>query len=327
MSLTPNPLLGPERFYSRISPRLAARIRQLWSSRGLDLDQIWGECVGGLPGRAASSEDFSPQVVRLHDGLCLFDQALIWLIGLNRISRAGVGVEGLALTQTQMSAIAALSGRMRETLSALRLLVLEGYAAPALQLARSVSEDVDMALALLLRPKLAAEFVACRTSEEANDFWRRHISGGRAFRFVAEKLYAIGLDHTDGSHYGRWRREVLTLLGSVIHSSPFGQGRGAERSGWTEDPMARDCLEFVTYRLHELCAWAHLLELRLSEDMARILAAAGPAAPEARLLRYAALSRDILLDQLRWSLKRRDDPAGPFCAAAPLGVPVFPRSQ
>ncbi len=249
--------------------------------------------------------------MRSHDGLCLFDQALIWLIGLNRICEAGQGVEGLALTQTQISAIAALSGRMQETLSALRLLVLEGYTTPALQLARSVSEDVDMALALLLRPRLATDFVACRTSEEANDFWRRHISGGRAFRFVAEKLYAIGLDHSDGSHYGRWRREVLTLLGSAIHSFPFGQGRGTGRSGWTEDPMARDCLEFVTYRLHELCAWAHLLELRLTEDLARIAAAADPAAQEARLLRYAVLSRDILLDQLRWSLREREDPAGP----------------
>lgn len=298
-----------------MSPRLAARIRQLWSARGLDLDAIWDECVGGLPGVAAASESALAQDVRVHDGLCLFDQALIWLIGLNRISAAGAGVEGLSLTQTQLRAVAALSGRMRETLGALRLLVLEGYAMPALQLARSVSEDVDMTLALLLRPKLAADFVACRTSDEANDFWRRHISGGRTFRFVAEKLYAIGLDHTDGSHYGRWRREVLTLLGSAIHSSPLGQGRGAGQGGWTEDPMAQDCLEFVTYRLHELCAWAHLLELRLAEDLARIAAAADPQAQDARMLRYAALSRDILLDQLRWSLRRQGEEAAPLFGA------------
>ncbi len=312
-----NPFSGPERFYVRISPPLAARIRQLWSSRGLDLDRIWGECVGGLPGLATQSDGASAQAMRSHDGLCLFDQALIWLIGLNRICQAGQGVEGLALTQTQLSAIAALSGRMQETLGALRLLVLEGYTTPALQLARSVSEDVDMTLALLLRPRLAADFVACRTSDEANDFWRRHIAGGRAFRFVAEKLYAIGLDHTDGTHYGRWRREVLTLLGSAIHSSPLGRSRGAGRGGWTEDPMARDCLEFVTYRLHELCAWAHLLELRLTEDLTRIATAAGPAAREARLLRYAVLSRDILLDQLRWSLRGREDPAGADLLAGP----------
>ncbi|OWJ70431.1 hypothetical protein CDV52_19450 [Haematobacter missouriensis] len=259
---------------------------------------------------------------RAHDGICLFDQALIWVIALHRAGRAGAGVDGLRIGADQLRAVEFLSERLIETVAALRLLILSGLSAPALQLARSVSEDVDMLLALLLRPRLAQQFVACRTADEANDFWRRHISGGRAFRLVAEKLYSIGLDHSDESEYGRWRREVLTLLGSAVHSSPLGRGgRDAGRS-WPQDQVALDCLEFVTHRLHELCAWAHLLDPSLAADLDRISAArtvSGPAVlsgADLRLLTYAAHSRDILLDQMRWVVAGQAAPAIPAISAA-----------
>ena len=281
-----------------MSPQLAARLRQMWSARGFDLDKLWGECIRGLPGfhplPAAAPEADS----RAHDGLCLFDQALIWTMGLSRAAQVGMGLSGLRLSVDQLCALHLLTGRLVETVSALRLLVLSELASPALQLARSVSEDVDMLLALLLRPRLAQHFVACRTADEANDFWRRHISGGRAFRLVAEKLYSIGLDHSDHSEYGRWRREVLTLLGSAVHSSPLGRGDRADgAAAWPANSVARDCLDFVTHRLHELCAWAHLLETGLETDLARIAASRSP---DALLLAFAAGSRDILLDQMRW---------------------------
>ena len=272
----------------------------MWSARGHDLDKIWGECIRGLAGfRPLPLADQPEADSRAHDRLCLFDQALIWTMGLHHAAGAGMRVEGLRLGRDQFCALHILSGRVIETVSAIRLLALTELAVPALQLARSVSEDVDMILALLLRRKLAQQFVSCRSADEANDFWRRHIAGGRAFRLVAEKLYAIGLDHSDQSEYGRWRREVLTLLGSAVHSSPLGQGGAGREAAWPANPVARDCLEFVTHRLHELCAWAHLTDLGLEEDLALISASA---AAEARLLAFAAGSRDILLDQMRWVL-------------------------
>ncbi len=294
--------IGPERFYREMSPQLAARLRQMWSARGHDLDRLWADCIHSLPGFHPLPPAAPAADSRAHDGLCLFDQALLWLIALNRAASRAGGLDGLRLDGAQWRALEVLSARMAETVSALRLLVLSGLTTPALQLARSVSEDVDMLLALLLRRKLAQQFLACRTAEEANDFWRRHIAGGRAFRVVAEKLYSIGLDHSDHSEYGRWRREVLTLLGSAVHSSPLGHGAQTGSAGWPADPVARDCLDFVTHRLHELCAWAHLLDIGLDGDLARI-ATAGAADPAgARLMAYAAASRDILLDQMRWAL-------------------------
>jgi hypothetical protein len=301
---------GPEAFYREISPQLAARLRQGWAAGGHDLDLIWGACIRGLPGFRPLPQGAAPGPdSSAHDGLCLFDQALIWLMALARAGRAGARLQGLGLTSSQLAAMDVLGSRMAETAAAMRLLILSGLAVPALQLARSVSEDVDMLLALLLRRRLAEQFLACRSAEDANDFWRRHIAGGRAFQAVAEKLYAIGLDHSDDSAYGQWRRGVLTLLGSAIHSSPLGHGARQGAAAWPEDALARDCLDFVTHRLHELCAWAHLLDIGLGADLVRIAAAAATApAEEARLLAFAAGSRDLLLDQLRWSV------AGPLDA-------------
>lgn len=294
--------IGPERFYREMSPQLAARLRQMWSARGHDLDKVWSDCIGGLPGFRPLPDAAPEPDSQAHDGLCLFDQALIWLMALHQAAAVGARVPGLRLTLDQLRALDVLGARMVESIAALRLLVLSGLPTPALQLARSVSEDVDMLLALLLRRKLAQQFLACRTAEEANEFWRRHIAGGRAFRVVAEKLYAIGLDHSDQSDYGRWRREVLTLLGSAVHSSSLGRGGQAGAAQWPANPVARDCLDFVTHRLHELCAWAHLLDIGLDSDLTRI-AAEGTADPaKGRLLAFAAPSRDILLDQMRWTL-------------------------
>lgn len=297
--------IGPERFYREMSPQLAARLRQLWSARGQDLDRLWAETIRRVPGFRALPEA-APQTAlapdsRAHDGLCLFDQALIWVMALQAAGRAAAGVPGLELDADRLRAVELLAGRLVETGTALRLLVLSGLAVPGLQLARSVSEDVDMLLALLLRRRLAQQFLACGDAEAANDFWRRHIAGGRAFRLVAEKLYAIGLDHSDQSEYGRWRRDILTLLGSAVHSSPLGQARQAGAT-WPADPLGRECLEFVTHRLHELCAWAHLLEPGLERDLQRIAAAAAGAG----LPGFAAVSRDILLDQMRGRLARVD---------------------
>lgn len=304
-----------------MSPQLAARLRQMWSARGHDLDKIWGECIRSLPGFRPLPATAAPEAdSHAHDRLCLFDQALIWTMALNRA--AGVGssladsrADRLRLTPEQFCALHGLSRRMVETVSALRLLLLSGLAIPALQLARSVSEDVDLVLALMLRRKLAQQFVSCRSADEANDFWRRHIAGGRAFRLVAEKLYAIGLDHSDHSDYGRWRREVLTLLGSAVHGSGLGQGVRGQPAAWPANPVARDCFEFVTQRLHELCAWAHLIDVGLEQDLT--ILSSGAAADE-RLLAFSARSRDIILDQMRWVVAGQGAGGGPDAPAGPI---------
>lgn len=319
----PDPFSSPERYYQDMSPQLAARLRQMWSARGHDLDRIWSACISALPGiqplpqtDASESRAFDSKA---HDRLCCLDQALIWVCAINCAARHGAERTDLALVAEQILALEMMSARLIETVTALRMLALSGLSAPALQLARSVSEDVDMTLALLLRRRLARQFVACATPEDANSFWRRHIAGGRAFRMVAEKLYSIGLDHSDQSEYGQWRREVLTLLGTAVHSSPLGRRKPRPALAWPADPVARDCLDFVTQRLHELCAWAHLLDVGLASDLTLIAETglSSASAHDARLLAFAANSTGIVLDQMRWTAALADSEAS---RAAPRPV-------
>ena len=154
--------------------------------------------------------------------------------------------------------------------AAVRVLALAGLATPAMQIIRSISEDVDMALVMLLRPKVARQFAECRSPQEAGDFWKRHIAGGRAFRAVAEQLYRVGLDYSDDSSYARWRKEVQVLLGAAVHTSFVSAGitvRATADSG-AFTSAAQECLYFATLRLQEMCTYSLMLGQALRQDLA-----------------------------------------------------------
>ena len=204
-----------------------------------------------------------------------------------------------ALSGDQLRGLLAILARLREEIAAVRVLAITGLTTPAMQIMRSISEDVDMALVVLLRPKVARQFAECRTPEEAGEFWKRHVAGGRAFRAVAEQLYRVGLDYSEDSSYARWRREVQVLLGAAVHTSYV--GTGGHGSG------ANDCLYFTTLRLQELCVYALMLGQALRADLAAA-AAAEPA--EQALVRVALEGGEIVLDQMRW-LTAAEEPAPP----------------
>ena len=167
-----------------------------------------------------------------------------------------------------------------------------------MQIMRSISEDVDMALVVLLRPKVARQFAECRTPQEAGEFWKRHVAGGRAFRAVAEQLYRVGLDYSEDSSYAHWRKEVQVLLGAAVHTSYVGAGG--------PDTAASDCLYFATLRLQELCIYSLMLGQALRADLAAGAATADPA--ERALIRVALEGGEIVLDQMRW-LTAAEEPA------------------
>ena len=172
---------APELSYPGLSPQLLARIKLLWSAEGLDFDRYWRAGIRSLPGfRAVPRVETSSNSTDV-DLVFLFDQCVLWVRALHEAANVGRTACIDGLSAAQWHGIAALSARLTEQLTALRLLALTDLPMPAMQIARSVSEDVDMALVLLVRRKLAQRFADCRSVEEASDFWRRHIAGGRAF--------------------------------------------------------------------------------------------------------------------------------------------------
>jgi hypothetical protein len=291
-------------YYRHVSPQLLARVRQLWSSRGLDLDSIWREAIGELPGFRSLDHTHGPQDSHPVDHLLLFDQAAIWVhclvTGTRCVWRATATGRRSALSGDQLRGLLAILTRLRDEIAAVRVLAVSDLHVPALQIIRSISEDVDMALVVLLRPKVARQFAECRSPQEAGEFWKRHVAGGRAFRAVAEQLYRVGLDYSEDSSYARWRKEVQVLLGAAVHTSYVG-GSG---SGMT----ATDCLYFAALRLQELCVYSLMLGQALRADLARGAATADAA--ELPMLRVALVGGEIVLDQMRWltAADERDAP-------------------
>lgn len=247
----------PEFSYPGLSPQLLARVKQLWSARGVDFDQCWRVGIRGLPGfQAVPRFDGSTNSAAV-DLVFLFDQAVLWIRAMHAATATGHahGVEGL--NPDQWHGIAGITARLTEQMSALRLLALTGLPMPAMQIARAISEDVDMALVLLIRPKLAQRFATCRNGEDTNEFWRRHIAGGRAFKAIAEKLYGIGIDHSADTEYAKWRKSVLTTLNTAVHSNILSAADTG--AGSTKALLNHDSIYFATYRVHELCAYAQLV--------------------------------------------------------------------
>lgn len=290
-----------EACYRLVSPQLLARVRQLWSARGLDLDRAWRGAIPTLPGFGAGPAGPAPQDSRPVDLLLLFDQATIWLHGLQigtGCTLRGAGHRRrVELSDDQLHSLQAILARLREEIAAVRLLVLVGLATPAMQIIRSISEDVDMALVMLLRPKVAQQFASCRSPQEAGEFWKRHIAGGRAFRAVAEQLYRVGLDFGADSSYARWRGEVQMLLGAAVHTSYLGGG-GPTGPAAALGPAAQECLQFATLRLQEMCVYSLMLGEPLRRDLAAGAAGADP--DERAMIAVALDGSEIIIDQMRW---------------------------
>ena len=292
--ITPLDGAAPELSYPGLSPQLLARVRQLWSAAGLDFDHGWRLGLRSLPGfRALPRVETVPASTDV-DLVFLYDQAVLWTRALHEAAAIGRQHQTGGLTAAQWHGLAALSARLTEQLAALRVLALTDLPMPAMQIARSLSEDVDMALVILIRRKLAERFAACRSAEEASDFWRRHIAGGRAFRAVSEKLYAVGIDHSTDTDYAKWRKSVLTTLGAAVHSNALKTETPRRQQGAVL--VNGDSLHFATFRIHELCAFAQLLEPGLTGALATAAKSTSSASPLAAL---AAPMSGIIVNQIQ----------------------------
>lgn len=283
--------------YPGMSPQLLARTRQTWSAGGLDLDDVWRRTIGRFRGAQTIGNWGITTDSALIDQFFMFEQATIWVATLNATASLAVDRQDTRLTNPQWCAIHGMTFRMIEQLDAIRLLFLTGLQTPSLQIARSISEDIDMALAFVSRPKLAARFIECVTIEDANEFWRRHVAGGRAFKAVSEQLYRAGLEFDQSGEYAAWRKDVKAILGTAVHSAYRAPNSAAGRTDTS------DCLYFVTLRLQEMCAYSHGLTKQFGEDLEAIQRAK-PSGTRNDLGCLTARISKITVEQLRWTLTK-----------------------
>jgi hypothetical protein len=303
---------GFDRHYIGVSPQLLARVRQNWVAQRLDLDTIWRDSIPTLPGFTEIDNLSVFPDSRPIDLLMLFDQGCCWVDALRHAAEALQARPGDGkLERDQVRGLFAVTTRLRDELAAVRTLTIAGLSMPAMQISRAISEDVDLALALMVRRKLAQAFAECRSPEDAAEFWRRHVAGGRAFRLVAQALYRFGLDYSEDSEYVRWRKEVLVFLGSAVHSSFVGMAASEGRSTAGKlNPASQECIYFTTIRMQELCAYSQVIGGDLKADLTAL--EADCALAEMRL-RFARDGGEIIIDQMRWLTGTRVTPAGTNC--------------
>lgn len=103
---------------------------------------------------------------------------------------------------------------------AIRQLVLSGYDVNAKTLARLLGEYIDTLILLLNRPELCPEFHRSQEPEDANKFWHKYLSKGKARREVRSIFKSITqLDEDQTSEIDDWRADEFTVLSAASHPS------------------------------------------------------------------------------------------------------------
>ncbi len=104
----------------------------------------------------------------------------------------------------------------------------------------------------------------------------------------------MGIDHSADTDYAKWRKSVLTTLGAAVHSNALSTGVPARPQDHVL--LNGDSLHFATFRMHELCAFAQLVEPALTRALK---AAARDETQPSPLAALAAPLCDILVNQIQ----------------------------
>ena len=143
---------GFDRHYIGVSPQLLARVRQSWIAQRLDLD-------GALARRRSRPCPATPRSTRCRCSPTAGQSTCCCCstrpaAGSTRVRAAAAMMrrprEG-KLSPDQARGLVAVTSRLRDELAAVRTLAIAGLAMPAMQISRAISEDVDLALAMMVR--------------------------------------------------------------------------------------------------------------------------------------------------------------------------------
>lgn len=108
--------------------------------------------------------------------------------------------------------------------TAMRHLILLGFDTSARSILRSVSEYMEVFVAILHKPTFAEEFNASDTPEAAQQFWEQHLRGGKIRRKVTDAWNDFFENkNTDAARsFANWGRSSHAILSGIIHPSSAG---------------------------------------------------------------------------------------------------------
>ena len=106
--------------------------------------------------------------------------------------------------------------------TAIRHLVLAGFDTSARTILRSISEYMEVLVAVVHQPDFANEFVKSDTPEGAQAFWEAHLRCGKIRRRVTAAwldFFSNASDHDTAEWFANWGRGANPMLSALAHPS------------------------------------------------------------------------------------------------------------
>ncbi|WP_290809484.1 hypothetical protein [Ferrovibrio sp.] len=194
-------------------------LRKMWADRGFPIEN--GERVGvAISDLVAHSmqRNNALSLPSLDLWISIFDECLSWFISLNTLVYAKRDKTG-EMTDFEKSVTLILCKIIADG-TAIRHLILLGFDTASRSLLRSVSEYMEVLVALLHKPEFSEDFIKSNTPEGAEEFWRAYLRGGKIRKRVTLAWRDFFDGHEDTAEwFGNWGRSSHVILSGLTHPS------------------------------------------------------------------------------------------------------------
>lgn len=151
----------------------------------------------------------------LNPWLAILDEGIFWLDLHGKYLQ-----KAQSTNKTQaMAAIVGLAHKLEGDALAARLLIMHGYRESANVLFRTFLEATNLVLILATHKELADDYAEDFFGREQDQFWNKHLRGGKAKSLLKETLKAISLKDEDIESYGADVALHLGMASKAVHSS------------------------------------------------------------------------------------------------------------
>jgi len=185
--------------------------------------------VKSVKGRLSFGEDLRRLVIRRRrEPLVLTPEIQIWLAFFDEVIGFWLLTWGFYRDQlnkppvpNQLVCLATLSGRVFQDLVCVREMIASGFFVQSNVVARSLIEAIDVMHLIQVEPRLADEFRAVETNDQASAFWHAHCSRNKIHKRILERwnwFFSEKEGHVAARFHAQ-REDYLDLIGMSAHPS------------------------------------------------------------------------------------------------------------
>jgi hypothetical protein len=198
------------------------RLRSFWTERGFPVpeDSRIGISIAELVELSRQRND-QLQLPYVDLWVAILDEHISWFISIYYVVWTERN-ETLAATDFEKS-VSLLLGKIIADMTAIRHLVIAGFDTSARTLLRSLSEYLEVLVALIHQPEFSDAFVVSGDSPgDAQNFWETHLRGGKIRRRVAaawNDFFSASNSKGAAEWFANWGRGANPILAGLAHPS------------------------------------------------------------------------------------------------------------